>query len=304
MYSEAERKKAIKAFKKAIPSSKVPIRAARKSYDELFADPFLPNNADVKEIEAGQVACDVISTDFALEDFTILYAHGGGFVAGSRRAYRNFCASLAHESACRLVLPEYRLAPERPYPAALEDIYTAYAWILKKMAKPSSVILSGDGAGGNLALSLIHFLKTKRYPLPAALLLFSPWVDLSANERKKDKKNPDPILTPQVLSWQVLQYTFRSNIANENISPIFGDFSGFPPMYIQCGSCELLAEDSRRLEEKAREGGVEASLEVFPAMWHFFQGFDNETPEALAAVKKAGAWVRAIQKRSRGGTKG
>ncbi len=296
MYSEAEQKKTIKAFRKAVYSPKTPIKTTRKNYDALLGNPILPNNIDIEEIAAGEVPCDVIAPEFAVESFTILYAHGGGFVSGSRYAYRNFCASLAHETACRLVLPEYRLAPEHPYPAALEDLCAAFTWTTEHMAKPAFIIFAGDGAGGNLALSLIHYLKSKQYPLPAAAILFSPWVDASESAHKKNKKNPDPVFEPEVLSRQVLQYTYSSNLANPGVSPIFGDFAGFPPLYIQCGSNELLAEDSKRLAEKARESGAEAELEVFENMWHFFQGFDSVTPEAGTAVKKAGAWARSFQK--------
>ena len=296
MYSEAERKKAIKAFKKAVYSPKTTIKAAREDYEALLGNPILPNNTDMEEIEAEDVPCDIISPEFAVESFTILYAHGGGFVSGSRRAYRNFCASLAHETACRLILPEYRLSPEHPYPAALDDLCSAFAWATRHLAASDSVILAGDGSGANLALSLIHFLKEKGRPLPAAAILFSPWVDLSELERKKNKKAPDPIFTPEALSRQALQYTFSSNLSSPNVSPIFGDFAGFPPMYIQCGSNELLADDSRRLFQKARECGAKAELEVFEGMWHFFQAFDSATDQADIAVKKAGAWARALQK--------
>ena len=296
MYSEAERKKAIKAFKKAVYFPKATIKDLRENYDSLLANPILPNNTDIEEIEAGAVSCDIITPEFAAGSFAILYAHGGGFVAGSRRAYRNFCASLSHEAACRLVLPEYRLSPEYPYPAALDDVKEAYLYMAEHLAGAQSIIIAGDGAGGNLALSFIHLLKEKELPLPAAAILFSPWADISGKGRKKDKKSADPIFTQAALDWHALQYTFSSNLEKPSISPIFGDFSGFPPMYIQCGSNELFAQDCKRLAEKARASGAKAELEVFDNMWHFFQAFDSAAAEAGAAVKKAGAWARALQK--------
>ena len=299
MYSESEQKKALKAFKKAVYSHKSTIEAIRQNYDALFGNPILPNNTDIEEISSGDIPCDVITPEFAVEGFAILYAHGGGFVSGSRFAYRNFCASLAHEAACRLVLPEYKLSPENPYPAALEDIAQAFAWTKENVASPGSIILAGDGAGGNLALSLVHSLKAKDEALPAALILLSPWVDISQSERKKDKKSPDPVFTQDVLNWQALQYTFSSNLENPSISPIFGEFEGFPPLYIQCGANELLAEDARRLAEKATASGVDVSIEVFENMWHFFQGFDKVASEATTAVKKAGAWARSLQKKAK-----
>ena len=299
MISEAEQKKAVKAFKKAVFSPKATLKALREDYDALFGNPILPNNTDIEEIAALDVPCDIITPEFAVEGFAILYAHGGGFVSGSRFAYRNFCASLAHETGCRLVLPEYKLSPEYPYPAALEDIAHVFAWAKENLAAANSIILSGDGAGGNLALSLVHSQKAKEEELPAALILFSPWVDLSDVPRKKDKKSVDPVFTQEALNWQALQYTLSSNLQNPGISPIFGDFEDFPPLYIQCGANELLAEDARRLAEKAAKCDVNVSIEVFENMWHFFQGFDKVAAEATTAVKNAGAWARALQKKAK-----
>lgn len=290
---DAERKKAIKAFKKAVYSPNVPISAIRENYDALFGHPLPPDAVDLEEAPEGEIPCDIITPEFAVADIAILYAHGGGFVSGSRQAYRSFCASLSHEAACRLILPEYRLAPEHPYPEALENLLAVFEGAAMRLAR--SVVLAGDGAGGNLALSLIHLLKAKYCQLPAAVVLFSPWADISGAAHRRE--NPDPVFTHEILDWQALQYALDISHENPLVSPIFGDFSGFPPMYIQCGSSELLAEDSMRLAEKAAASGAKVELEVFEGMWHFFQSFDSAGSDAARAVKKAGEWIRNFQKK-------
>lgn len=290
--------KAIKAFRKAVYSPKTTIGAVRENFDALFGNPILPNNVDKEEITVGKIAADILTPEFAVGNFTVLYIHGGGFISGSRYAYRNFCASLAHESGCRLVLPEYPLAPEHPYPAALEDLYAVSVWLAGRTQQAGSVIFAGDGAGGNLALSLTHFLKSKNARLPAALVLFAPWADMACTTRKKDKKNPDPVFTPEILQTQALQYTFASNLTHPHISPLLGDFAGFPSLFIQCGSRDLLAEDCAKLAEKAEASGVNVTLDIRENLWHFFQAFDRATPEAGNAVTAAGKWIRALQKQA------
>lgn len=290
--------KAIKAFKKAAYNPKLPVSVIRKNFDDLLGNPMLPNNIDREEISINGTPADILIPEIAVEDFTILYAHGGGFISGSRYAYRNFCSSIAHETACRLILPEYHLAPEHPYPSALEELYAVFSYLTKNMAGHDSIIFAGDGAGGNLVLSLIHFLKSKGDTPPAALILFSPWADVSNENRKKNKKCDDPVFTNETLMGQALQYTFESNFSNPYVSPIRGDLTGFPQMYIQCGSRDLLLDDGRRLAEKAGSCGISVELDIRPDMWHLFQAFDSTTPEARCAVKAVGAWMRDFQKKA------
>ncbi len=289
--------KTIKAFRKAVYNQKLPVAAIRKNFDALLGNPILPNNIDREEISINKIQTDILIPELAVENFTILYAHGGGFITGSRYAYRNFCSSLAHETACRLILPEYQLAPEHPYPTALENLYSVFSYLIKNNVSPGSVIFAGDGAGANLVLALIHYLKSKNLKIPAALILFSPWTDISNTNRKKNKKSADPVFTNEILTGQALQYTFESNFTNQYVSPIAGDLTDFPPMYIQCGSCDLLLEDTMKLGEKAAECGVDATTDIRSGMWHLFQAFDSVTPEARLAVKDTGEWVRKLQKR-------
>src|SRR5574344_1920095 len=142
-------KTAGKLFRKAVFNPKLHVKTIRENYDAILSTVTLPNNVDRQEVDVGTVMADMLIPEMAIGDRTILYAHGGDFVAGSRRSARTLCASLAPESACRLLLPEYRLAPEYPFPNALEDMFAAYAWLLRQGVPASEIFLAGDGAGAN-----------------------------------------------------------------------------------------------------------------------------------------------------------
>lgn len=182
-----------KKFKKAVLSQRYTIDELRIAYDAILYSPHVPNNVDLSEADYRGIKTDILKPDMAVSGRVILYIHGGSFISGTKKAYRSFCAGLAHEASADLYLPEYKTAPEHPFPAALEDVYKVYAKLIEShTVEPANLILAGDGAGGGLILSLIHYLKNKHLPLPALLVLFSPWADLSCSSeglsvnRKKD----------------------------------------------------------------------------------------------------------------------
>jgi len=286
-------KTAGKVLKKAVYSQKIPIKTHRINYDAVFGTFQLPNNVDRQEVDTGTISADMLVPELAIGKRTILYAHGGGFVAGSRLASRNLCASLAHESASKLLLPEYRLSPEYPFPTGMEDLYRSYSWLLHQGVHPTDVIFAGDGAGANLVLSLLQYLRSERIPAPAACIVISPWLNLSCDTLSYTaRKSNDPLHTREGLSALALQYTYMSNFTNPRVSPILGDFTLFPPMYIQCGTEEVLLDDAKRLAQKARNAGVPVTLDIHEGMWHLFQTLDCITPTARLAVQKIGKWVR------------
>ena len=283
-----------KLFRKTVPGPRNPVKTARANYDALLGTVMLPNNIDRQEVDVGPVMADFLVPELAMGKKTILYAHGGGFTAGSRFAARNLCASLAHECACRLLLPEYRLAPEYPYPTALEDVHHAYAWLLHQGVSADDVIFAGDGSGANLVVSLVHYLKARSIKLPSAVIALSPWVNLSCDTGAYlARKSVDPIHTRESLSAQAALYAADGSFANPNVSPVNGDFRDFPPLYVQCGSEEILLDDAKRLAHKASVAGAPTVLDVREGMWHLFQAIDSLTPEAHVAVKAIGTWVRS-----------
>ena len=279
-----------KKFKKAVLSRKHTIDELRLAYDDILYSPYVPNNVDLSEIKLRGVDTDVLKPEMAVSGRVILYAHGGSFISGTKKAYRSFCAGLAHEASADLYLPEYKTAPEHPFPAALEDVYKVYAKLIEShTVEPANLILAGDGAGGGLILSLIHYLKNKRLPLPALLVLFSPWVDLScSSEGLSVNRKKDFVFSQEALLGAAQLYTEEKNLTNELVSPIFGNFENFPPVFIQCGSNEILLDDSIRLCGKIEKAGGMAVLDKVENMPHLFQALPDYFANAHIAVEAVG----------------
>ena len=285
-----------KLFKQTLYSSKTPLSTIREEYDSFFYSPYLPNNTDITRDTIGSVPVEILDPEVAAANRVILYAHGGSFVNGSCKAARNFCASFAHECACKLFLPEYRRAPEYPFPSGLEDMFITYRGLLKKYAfSPASVVIAGNGAGANLAVALVHYLKQKKLPEPAALVLISPWLDVScSNEEIHTLQKSDKFLLKEALQAAAGRYTTFDNVQNPLVSPLYGSFTNFPPVFIQCGSQEILSADAKALAQKIEAVGGQAQLDIWPEMWHFFQAMDAQAKEAHLAVEKMGQWVQSL----------
>lgn len=202
----------------------------------------------------------------------ILYCHGGGYSTGSCLYARTITAKLAKVTLREVLGFDYRLAPEHPFPAALEDAVRVWDYLMHLGYGARDVVVAGDSAGGNLALVLVHHLKKERRLLPAGLLLMSPWTDLtSSGESFSQKADVDPVLNREYINQMVKAYVRDQDPADSMISPLFGDFEKFPPVHIQAGENEILLDDARRLAEKLREAAVPVRLEIFPGMWHVFQ---------------------------------
>lgn len=223
----------------------------------------------------------------------ILYFHGGGFIAGSPETHRPLVARLAHASSARALVPQYRLAPEFPYPAALRDAADAYRWLLTQGVTPDNIVFAGDGSGGGLALSTLLALRNAGLPLPAALLAFSPWADMTMSgwSMLKNKVSDD------ALSWELLatcarHYLKGASPAEAFASPIYGDFRGLPPMMIHAGSLEVLKDDASRVGERAAAANVNVNVEVYEGMPHLFQGL-AELSEAKVSLTRAAAFIKA-----------
>lgn len=285
-----------KLFRRTLYSPKVPLSNIREEYDSFFYSPYLPNNTDVTRATIGLVPIEILKPEVAAVNRVILYIHGGTFVNGSCKASRNFCALFAHECACKLFLPEYRRAPEYPFPAGLEDIFTTYNGMLKKYGiSPASVVIAGDEAGAALATALIHYLKQKKLPQPAALVLISPWLDVScSNEELHILQKADKFLLKESFQAAAGRYTAADNFQNPLVSPLYGSFTNFPPVFIQCGGQEILSADAKRLAQKIEAAGGQVQLDIWPEMWHFFQAMDAQAKEAHLAVEKMGQWVQSL----------
>ncbi|HAH10137.1 MAG TPA: alpha/beta hydrolase [Alphaproteobacteria bacterium] len=223
----------------------------------------------------------------------ILYFHGGGFIAGSPEGHRPFVARLAQASGARILVPQYRLAPEHPYPAALRDAADAYRWLLSQGLLPQHVIFAGDGSGGGLALATLLALRNAGLPLPAAAVCFSPWADLTMSgwSMLKNSKSDD------TLSWEILgvcarHYLRGTSPADPFASPIYGDYRGLPPLMIHAGSLEVLKDDASRIGERAAAASVNVNVEVYEGMPHFFQAIPDLS-EAKVSLTRSASFIKA-----------
>lgn len=285
-----------KAFRKTHYSIRTPLSVIREEYDSFFYSPYIPNNTDITHETIGSVPVDILKPEVAAANRIIFYTHGGFFISGSCKAARNFCASFAHECACRLFLPAYRLAPEYPFPAGLEDICSVYQNMIQHYnIAPQSIVLAGDGAGAALTVAVIQKLQERGLPLPAALVLISPWLDLSCSSKEMHAlRKRDKFLAKDALIGAARRYTTADNLQNPLVSPLYGSFSGLPPVFIQCGSEELLAADAAALAQKIGAAGGSVELDIWQGMWHFFQAMDAQAKEAHIAVEKMGHWIQAL----------
>lgn len=207
-----------------------------------------------------------------MKKYVILYCHGGGYSTGSCLYARTLTGKLAMSTSMDVLSFDYRLAPENPYPAATEDAMRVWNYLMLLGYGARDIILAGDSAGGNLALSLALKLKEERRLLPRGLMLMSPWTDLtSSGESHKTKAEIDPVLNAAYLEEMIRNYAAGQDLENPLISPLFGDYSGFPPTYIQVGGNEILMDDSHMLYKKLLKANVSVKLDMFEGMWHVFQ---------------------------------
>ncbi|MDP9180705.1 MAG: alpha/beta hydrolase, partial [Chloroflexota bacterium] len=253
----------------------------------------LPPAADVKRepVDVDGVSAEWITVPNSSEAITVLYLHGGGFVIGSVNIYVDLVSRIARASGARALSVDYRLAPEHPFPAALDDATTAYRWLLKQGVAPESIVIAGDSAGGALTASTLLALKAAGDPLPGGAVLLSPGTDFTfSGETMETRKDRDPLLTRSLCEHWLGMYL---GVTSPTVaSPLFGDYNGLPPILIQVGDAEILLDHSTRYAERAKAAGVDVTLEIWDDMIHVFQLFAPMLPEGQQAIDKIGAWVK------------
>lgn len=223
---------------------------------------------------------------------TILYFHGGSYNAGSIRTHHVLVANIATASKARALIVDYRLAPEFPFPAAIEDAKLAYKWLLENGCTPDEVVLAGDSAGGGLTLALLHAIKKSKLRMPAAAVCLSPWTDLAGKGESISKNaKKDILLNSENLRKSASIYIGKTNATDPFVSPIYGDLEEFPPLLIQVGSDELLLSDSSDFAEKAKAAGVDVTLEIWKEMQHVWQFAGSMVPESRQAIAAIGRFI-------------
>ncbi|HUO40228.1 MAG TPA: alpha/beta hydrolase [Mycobacterium sp.] len=233
----------------------------------------------------GRSGVDVVSPQVADPTASIVYLHGGAYVSGSPRSYRRLVSHLAAITGRRVYAVDYRLAPEHPYPAALDDSIAVYTSLLAAESA-ETVVLAGDSAGGGLALATAVRLWDAGAPLPAALVCIAPWADLSCSgESMRTRARRERMLSPGGLALDARRYANGENLRNPLISPLFADLRGLPPLLIQVGDDEILLDDATRLAAKAEAARVSVTLHVWPRLWHIWHLYAGLMPEPGAAMR-------------------
>jgi monoterpene epsilon-lactone hydrolase len=225
----------------------------------------------------------------------ILYVHGGAFAMGSPRTHRGLTRRLAIAAHARVIVPAYRLAPEHPYPAALTDLRSIYRALLAQGAAASRIVIAGESAGGNLVLALAQALLADGDPLPAGLVLLSPWADLACTgESLVANRDVEMMVPVDAMPVAARMYAGEHDLRTPAISPLYGEFRGLPPLLVHASSTEVLRDDARRVVDAARAAGVSAELRLWPHLPHAFPAFADILPEARAAVGEVAAFVDRV----------
>jgi acetyl esterase/lipase len=227
-------------------------------------------------------------------DAVVLYLHGGGYVIGSPRSHRHLAAAIARAAGTRALLLDYRLAPEHPFPAAIEDAVAAYQWLLRQGIAPARVVIGGDSAGGGLTMATLLALRDRGLPLPAGAVCISPWVDLTNSAPSYTTKAAvDPIVTLDGITQLAQAYIGTGDPKQPLVSPLYADLRGLPPLLIHVGSDEVLLDDALGLGARARAAGVDATVREWPQMIHVWHWFLSMLDEADQAITDIGAFVKA-----------
>jgi acetyl esterase/lipase len=217
---------------------------------------------------------------------TLLYLHGGAYFFGGVETHRSMVKKICKLSGLRALVIDYRLAPENPYPAAIEDAEAAYDFLVEQGVRPETLLLAGDSAGGGLSLALMQKLRENDKPQPRAVALMSPWTDLTMSGKSyKERYDRDPMIDAEKIVDAIDFYCPNQDKKNPLISPLFADLTGFPPMFVQVGSEEVLFDDSEKLVQKAKKAGIQTEFEIWDGMAHVFQMAHGFVPESQAALK-------------------
>jgi len=265
-------------------------RARMRAYEQRV--PRAPARTETVEMPLGAVRAVRISRQETQRGRFILFLHGGAYVTGSPTLYRHIGWRFAGAAKAQFIAIEYRLAPENPFPAAVDDALAAWHALLSEGANPSHCAIMGDSAGGGLALALALRLRDAGNPLPGTLVAISPWTDLAITGHSAQPPAADPMLHAEHLAEYAAQYLAGADARHPYASPLYGDPRGLPPTLLQVGGDEILRDDSVRMGQRMREAGCEVTLEVWPRMPHVWHAFAPIMPEAGRAIARVGAFVQ------------
>ncbi len=309
METKQERKSAIKKLKHLIYTPKSEIYSFRTRLEVKFKVEFTPNNVEVQEKKFGNIKCDLLIPEITASNRIMIYVHGGSFVGGSRDSWKSFCSVIANATSCKVIVPEFRLAPAHPFPASIDDIEHVLRSVISEekinakmnlgmeeddFFKEFELILAGDGSGGNIAVSTIYRLDARYRAHISKLILFSPILDLAFSKTLGYKKIKDEIITRDDIKAIAAQYAKNDALKDPLVSPLNADgnfFENFPEVYIQTGEREILRIQSEAFAELLSKNNVKYTLDIIDDMMHMFQMADEFLMESHLAVDRIGHYV-------------
>jgi acetyl esterase/lipase len=275
------------------PAAGLTVADDRAMGEERSAALPLEDDISCRRISAGGVPAEWVSAPGVSEDHTVLYLHGGGYVTGSVRSSRVVMSRISRAAGVRSLGLDYRLAPEHPFPAAVEDSVAAYQWLLSNGGDPSKTVVAGASAGAGLTLATLVALRYLGEPMPAAGICMSAWSDLALTlESWKTNAEADPTITRDRIAMMATAYVGDRDPKAPLASPFYADLSGLPPLLLQVGSIETLLDDSVVLAKRAEEAGVDVTLEVWDGCPHVWQSFAPVLPEGQQAVERIGEFIK------------
>jgi monoterpene epsilon-lactone hydrolase len=269
----------------------IPLPVARFLLKQGIARVRLGDGVIREAVSADGVPCEWVIPQESLKNQVLLYLHGGGFVFGLTPPHLQLGEYLARNMGMRILMVDYRLAPDFPFPAALDDCITAYLWLLKQGILAQNMVVAGDSAGGNLTITMLMKLRDSGYALPAAAACLSPVTDLTTKDNQR-KGFKDPLLPPKATKFYTESYVGHNDAHDPLISPVFGNLRGLPPLLVHAGEDEILRDDAIRIASLARSVGVDVRLEIYPRMWHVWQ-LNLKLPQAIQSLEDIGHFFKA-----------
>jgi len=275
------------------PEAELSIEQSRAEF-EAVASQFQPaEDVRTEPVDSAGVPGEWISTPESVHERVIYYLHGGAYIMGSINTHRELISRLSRAARARVLAIDYRLAPEDPFPAAVEDSTTAYHWLMSTGVDSARLVIAGDSAGGGLTVATLVALRDAGDPLPAAAVCLSPWVDLEGlGESMTTRAEVDPMIDRGSLLQAAKAYLRDADPHTPLAAPLYADLRGLPPMLIQVGTAETLLDDATRLAERARAADVEVTFEPWDEMFHVWQFCASILPEGQEAIDRIGEFVR------------
>jgi acetyl esterase/lipase len=280
-------------FRRVTPQADV--RELRRSFEALTARLRPARGVSVRHASLHGIDCDWLVPAGCDDAPVLLYLHGGAYVMGSPRTHRRLVGHIARAAGVRALLPDYRLAPEHPFPAGLEDACGVYRELLDQGHAPQRIAIGGDSAGGGLTVSTLLALRGAGTALPAAAVLLSPWLDLGGSgDSMRTRAALDPLFRPEDMAATAAHYCAEDETRNPLVSPVYADVHDLPPTFIQVGDHEILLSDATRFSDRLSSAGGKVTLQIWPQMWHVFQFFVGQMPESGRAIRDIGDFLRRV----------